>query len=156
MRSFDNLKDLYAYVQKSTLDSFKNRVAKIVKETLEKYVQQEVYDYPQGNYQRTMDLLHGIEVFDVVQTGNNTYSIDIGWGWDAYLSHTTIYGGSTFNYEPGDRIPVALVAYALEHGYTWNRGDTNFMGMTLEELLNTKKHIEALKNELKKKGIEVK
>jgi hypothetical protein len=49
-----------------------------------------------------------------------------------------------------------LVAFALEHGDTWNRPQTNYLGLTYDELKSANKHINALKQELKVKGIIVK
>lgn len=147
MPSFDSLKDLERYVNIKIKNSLQNEVFKEVKETMQEHIQKDVYgaytpystDGVTPHYERTHKLLDSIEQ---IMENDNTLVVE-----------------NTRKENGRDIVEVIENGKGYQWGYKRNLdeeiGSRPFVGNTRDELRNSNKVEQAMKNGLRKQGLEV-
>ncbi len=155
MPNFSNVNDLNNYIRKMAKQALRDDVARKVHSIINKYILEEVYNkYSPEEYQRTYGLLHSLTIGQVIETGN-VLSVEI-FIPDEFVSHWTILGSQSLEYNAGDKVSVSEVANWISEGYTWNRQPADFMDKSLEELKSSLGHLTSFIGYLKSHGINVK
>lgn len=73
MPNFNSISELQAYIKKQAKIALKTQVGERVRELIQKYLLEQIYSQPPQNYQRFGNLLKGIEVSEVYETGNKLW-----------------------------------------------------------------------------------
>lgn len=133
-KEFKNLNELFKFVEKQVQSTLRDEVAKVAVETMQKHVQEDVYDvYEPVMYERTGRLKREIEV-DVVD--DNTIAIE------------------NARYENGRNIAeIVETGQGYQYYFEFYGEERPFTRNTREELKNTNKLKNAMAKGLNKRGI---
>lgn len=140
MPDFKNLSDLAKWLDKQTKDAMKNEVAKKVIEVEKKHIQTDVYEvYPDPvQYERTYKLIAD-ESFVVRETSDGVYIRNI-----------------RHDEETGKDIAYTIISgQGYDYFFPYYDKPRDFEGNAAEELRENDAHVEALKQGLKRLGINV-
>lgn len=147
MPTFSNLQDAIKYAKQQTQDALNKEVANKIKEVEHEHVKTDVYDvYTPKKYARQRDN-YGLS--DVRNMNTKQYS-EVG----IEISNDTVHPDEFFN-----DVYVADVVesgHGYEYDFEYNGVKRPFQENTVEELERTKEHVKALKEGLKKRGIDTK
>lgn len=143
MATFNNLKDLFKHVEKQMQSTLKNEIAELVVETMQSHVQEDVYDVyePVDPSKRRMydGGLIDQDSIEIQVVDDNTISVE----------NIAIDG-------------LRNVPYIVESGQGYFSGASpiltrgrKFTEGTREELHNTDKLKQTMKNGLRKRGVKV-
>lgn len=144
LREFNNLKELQSFLKSKINKSLIENVSPVVKETMHDSVDSIVYlEYSPVVYERRMDKggLSDISIMDDELISDGVLSVSNGQP-DSLVE--TVITGEGYTYHPWN---------GTRGAYEKPR---DFISNTVETLKKTKRHVNALRDGLKKQGINVK
>lgn len=146
MPTFKDMNSLMAYVQKMAMETLQSDVVPVVKEEYKKHIQSDVYDvYDPKRYDRRNSLLDDNNILSE-QVDQNTISIT-----DIAEPNTSVKGTDNSGKQLMWWIEEGLI-YPLAGGGVWSEARPATAN-TVEDLKSTEKHVQAMKQGLRKKGI---
>jgi hypothetical protein len=166
MPSFDNLKDLFKYVEKEVSDSMKKEVSEVVKKVQQKAIEDEVYDKYNivGGSQQEPYVYERRRDHGGLSDPNNMIEVVQVIGNEIVLQVTNITKGK----DDSGLYVAELVEYGDNKGYGEyeyknNRDGTAyqyrnprpFTKETINRLKESGQHIDALRRSLKTKGFDI-
>lgn len=156
MATFNNLDALLKHLQAKVAETLQDEVANDVSDKMKEHYMNEVYDYDYNEEFRTrrMSLVDDANI-DKTLVGATTLSVSNTAKPDDSVFGTPIYGD-----------PDGLLAQWIEDGnitnvfnnhsgYPWTK-PRPVIHTTAEEIRQKKSHIKAMKQGLKKRGVDVK
>jgi hypothetical protein len=155
VNNISDLKKVFQYIEKQTLNAMQDDVARMVYDIVQEYLLSTVYANDQSMYERTYQVLRALSIGKAQKQGN-TISVEIyidsdkiepilvDGGWNKHAS----MDASPFN---------EYLPYVLEYGANSPYYDTpafEYMKQSREEILQQQLHIKKLIGYLKTKGIQ--
>lgn len=159
---FKGLDKALKVIQDKVNDALLHEVADTIKETERERIYDDVYTRDPGRYTRRYDAggLGDINNMHEYLEGDGVLGVAQGTPFNPYINGVNEDDGISQNTDRGVNGLDGLVNY----GNGWSGinydvkawGPTNFIENTVAELKSTGKHVEALKQGLKKRGLDVK
>jgi hypothetical protein len=141
MPTFNNLKEMLEYIQKQANETLQDEVFETTRDVMQEHIQEDVYDaYTPADYERTYELISDDNIEGKV--ADNTLTV----------KNTR---------HDGDRYVPEIIEEGK--GYNWGYirdldeeiGARPFIANTKKDLQTNKQHVQAMKEGLKKRGLDV-
>ena len=156
MPTFKDLNSLFKHIEKKVAESM-NDVGKVVAEETKTTINDVVYSQQPKEYERTFQLRDSITNFPARVEGN-TVVVEIDHDTSLIISDPDNFTHGSNFYDPKDISEfLDVIVHEGKSGDLFGDGywrkERRYFDVTVKKLIQSKKHIDALKKSLNKNGI---
>jgi len=157
MPDFKELNSLFSYIKRNVASAMQDDMARHVRDTIQKYLLSTVYANEQSMYIRSFEVLRALSIGKVTIIGDEI-SVKIYIDADKIVPRDGPEGmwgihqsfdGSPYN----EQLPFTLEYGNQKFNPYYNTPAFEYMKLTVEEMKQTKEHMNRLKGYLRTKGI---